>query len=80
MEDFAGAIKYLSGSTYITINLIYNVLAIINYKLIPNNSDVEVIDLTSLNTAFDNIGYENAFEDETITEQPKSRKICINTS
>ncbi|CAB4418985.1 unnamed protein product [Rhizophagus irregularis] len=46
--------------------------------MIPDDSNVEVIDLTSPNTAFDdNVGYEDAPEDE-ITQQPKRRKININ--
>ena len=80
LEDFAEATEYLGGSTYTTISLMYSVLAVISQKLIPNDSDVEVVDLTSQNTAFDDVSYEDAPEDETITEQPKSRKIRINTS
>ena len=57
----------------------YSVLAVISQKLIPNDSDVEVVDLTSQNTAFDDVSYKDAPEDETITEQSKSRKIRINT-
>src|SRR3989337_2503174 len=55
----------------------YSVLAIISQKIIPVD-DVEIVDLTSPDTAFDNIGYEDAPEDEPITEQPKHRKININ--
>jgi len=41
---------------------------------------VEVVDLTSLNTAFDDdVGYEDAPEDEPISKQPRHRKININT-
>jgi hypothetical protein len=40
---------------------------------------VEVIDLTSQNTAFDDdVGYEDAPEDEPISGQPTRRKININ--
>ena len=80
LEDFAEATEYLGGSTYTTISLMYSVLAVISYKLIPDNSDnVEVVDFTNPNTAFDDISYEDAPENETITEQPKNRRICINT-
>ncbi len=45
----------------------YSVLAIISQKIIPVN-DVKIVDLTSLNTVFDNIGYEDVPEDEPITK------------
>src|SRR3954451_5133948 len=53
----------------------------ISKKLLPSDdSNAEVIDLTSPNTAFDDdVGYEDAPEDEPITERPKRRKININT-
>ncbi|CAG8742167.1 9951_t:CDS:2, partial [Rhizophagus irregularis] len=79
LEDFAGATEYLGGSNYTTISLMYSLLAVISNKMIPDDSNVEVIDLTSPNTAFDDdVGYEDAPEDE-ITQQPKHRKININT-
>ncbi|GBC12879.2 zinc finger BED domain-containing protein 1-like [Rhizophagus irregularis DAOM 181602=DAOM 197198] len=79
LEDFAGATEYLGGSNYTTISLMYSLLAVISNKMIPDDSNVEVIDLTSPNTAFDDdVGYEDAPEDE-ITQQPKRRKININT-
>ncbi|CAB5131700.1 unnamed protein product [Rhizophagus irregularis] len=80
LEDFAGATEYLGGSKYTTISLMYSVLAIINQKILPDdNSDVEVIDLTSQNMAFDDdVGYEDAPEDEPISGQPIRRKININ--
>ncbi len=80
LEDFAEATEYLGGSKYTTISLMYSVLAIINQKILPDdNSDVEVVDLTSPNTAFDDdVGYEDAPEDEPISKQPKRRKININ--
>ena len=41
---------------------------------------MEVVDLTSPNMAFnDDVGYEDAPEDEPISEQSKRRKININT-
>ena len=44
-----------------------------------DNSDVEIIDLTSPNIAFDDdIGYEDTLEDKPITERSKCRKININ--
>ncbi|CAB5362683.1 unnamed protein product [Rhizophagus irregularis] len=44
-----------------------------------DNSDVEVIDLTSQNMAFDDdVGYKDAPEDEPISGQPIRRKININ--
>ncbi|CAG8713878.1 6450_t:CDS:2, partial [Funneliformis caledonium] len=80
LEDFAGATEILGGKKYTTISLMYSILAVINQKLIPDDkSYVEIIDLTSLNIAFnDDVGYEDALEDEPITEQPKRRKININ--
>ncbi|CAB4396796.1 unnamed protein product [Rhizophagus irregularis] len=53
----------------------------IKQKILPDNdSNVEDIDLTNSNTAFDDdVGYEDAPEDESISEQPKRRKININT-
>ena len=79
LEDFAEATKYLDGSNYTTISLIYSLLAIISKNIIPDNSNIEVIDLTSPNTAFDNdIDYEDAPDDDPITQQPKRRKININ--
>ena len=56
-------------------------LSVISQKLLPDdNSDVKVVDLTSPNTAFDDdVGYEDAPDDEPITERPKRRKININT-
>ena len=80
LEDFAEATEYLGGSKYTTISLMYSVLAMISKKILPDNSNVEIVDLTSPNTAFDDdVGYEDAPEDELITEQPKRRKININT-
>ena len=59
----------------------YSVLAIINQKISPDDdSNVKVVDLTSSNMAFDDdVGYEDAPEDEPISKQPKRRKININT-
>src|SRR5436190_24332121 len=59
----------------------YSVLAMISKKILPNDdSNVEVVDLTGSNTAFDDdVGYEDAPDDEPITERPKHRKININT-
>ncbi|CAG8762012.1 7119_t:CDS:2 [Funneliformis caledonium] len=50
--------------------LMYSILAVINQKLIPDdNSDVKIIDLTSLNTVFDDdVSYEDILEDKPITE------------
>lgn len=81
LEDFAEATEYLGGSKYTTISLMYSVLAMISKKILPGgNSDVEVVDLTNPNTAFDDdVGYEDAPEDEPTTERPKRRKININT-
>ena len=57
----------------------YSLLVIISKKIILENSDMEVIDLTSPNITFDdNIDYEDASEDEPITQQPKHKKININ--
>ena len=79
LEDFAEATEYLGGSKYTTISLMYSILAVISQNILPDDSNIEVIDLTSPNTAFDDdIGYEDAPEDEPITEQPKRRKININ--
>src|SRR5215213_212555 len=80
LKDFAKATEYLGGSKYTTISLMYSVLVIISQKLLPDdNSNVEVVDLTSPNTAFDDdVGYEDAPEDEPISIQPKCRKININ--
>ncbi|CAG8720698.1 16691_t:CDS:2, partial [Funneliformis caledonium] len=48
-------------------------------NIVPDDSSIEVVDLTSPNTTFDDdIGYEDALEDELITRQPKCRKININ--
>ena len=57
----------------------YSVLAIINQKILPDdNFNVEVVDLTSPNTAFDdNVGYEDAPEDEPISKQPKCKKLIL---
>ncbi|CAG8499245.1 17977_t:CDS:2 [Funneliformis caledonium] len=78
-KDFAGVTEYLGGSNYTTISLMYSLLAIISKKIIPENSDMEVINLTSPNTAFDDdIGYEDVPEDEPITQQPKSLYQSIN--
>ena len=53
MEDFARVTEYLGGSNYTTISLMYSLLAIISKKIISENSDIEVINLTSPNTIFD---------------------------
>ena len=69
LEDFAEATEYLGGSKYTTINLMYSILAMISKKILPDNSNVKIVDLTSSNTAFDDdVGYEDAPEDEPITE------------
>jgi len=90
LEDFAEATEYLGGSKYTTISLMYSILTVISQKILPDddsdddlddNFNMEIVDLTSSNTAFDdNVSYEDAPEDEPITEQPKCRKININTS
>ena len=80
LEDFAEATEYLGGSKYTTISLMYSVLAMISKKILPDNSNVKIVDLTSPNTAFDDdVSYKDAPEDELITERPKRRKININT-
>ncbi|CAG8556190.1 7636_t:CDS:2 [Funneliformis caledonium] len=67
-EDFAGITEYLGGSNYITISLMYSLLTIISQKIIPKDAEIEVIDLTSPNTTFDNdVSYEDAPEDEPVT-------------
>ena len=69
LEDFAGVTEYLGESNYTTISLMYSLLAIISKKIISENSDIEVIDLTSPNTAFDDdIGYKDTPENEPITQ------------
>jgi len=61
LEDFAGATEYLGGSNYTTISLMYSLLAVISNKMIPDDSNTEVIDLTSPNTVFgDDVDYEDA--------------------
>lgn len=78
LEDFAEATEYLGGSKYTTISLMYSILEIISQKLLPDDSEVEIVDLSNPNTAFDdNIGYTDAPEDDT--EGFKSRKISINS-
>ncbi|PKY50971.1 hypothetical protein RhiirA4_467758 [Rhizophagus irregularis] len=43
-----------------------------------NDSNVENINLTNSDTAFDDdVGYEDAPEDESISEQPKRRKLIL---
>ncbi|CAG8769240.1 2984_t:CDS:2, partial [Funneliformis caledonium] len=67
LEDFAEVTEYLSGSNYTTISLMYSLLAIISKNIVLDDSSIEVVDLTSPNTAFDdNVGYEDALEDEKI--------------
>ena len=79
LEDFAGVTEYLGGSNYTTISMMYSLLTMISQKIMPDNINMEIIDLTSPNTAFDDdLGYEDAPEDEPITQQPKRRKININ--
>jgi len=51
LKNFAKATGYLGESKYITISLIYNVLAIINQKIIPVD-DIEIVDLISSDIAF----------------------------
>ncbi|CAG8773150.1 695_t:CDS:2, partial [Funneliformis caledonium] len=72
LEDFAEVTEYLSRSNYTTISLMYSLLAIISKNIVPDDFSIEVVDLTSLNTTFDDdVGYEDASEDEPITRQPK---------
>ena len=80
LEDFAGVTEYLGGSKYTTISLMYSLLVMISQKVMPvDDSNTEVIDLTSPNTAFDDdVGYDDAPDDEPITGYPKRRKININ--
>src|SRR6266542_68762 len=78
LEDFAEATEYLGRSNYITISLIYSLLAIISKNIIPDDFNIEVVDLTSPNTAFDDdIDYEDVSEDESITQQSKRRKSIL---
>jgi hypothetical protein len=80
LEDFAGVTEYLGGSNYTTISMMYSLLTMVSQKIMPDNINAEIIDLTSPNTAFDDdLGYEDAPEDEPVTQQPKRRKININT-
>ncbi len=78
LKDFAEATEYLNGSNYTTISLMYSLLAIISKNIIPDDSNIEVVDLTSPNTAFDDdIDYEDVSEDESITQQSKRRKSIL---
>ena len=62
LEDFAGATEYLGRSKYATISLMYSVLAMIKQKILPDNdSNVEDIDLTNSDTAFDDDQKMNLF-------------------
>ncbi|CAG8496625.1 6890_t:CDS:2 [Funneliformis caledonium] len=52
---------------------------IISQNILSDDSNIEVIDLTSLDTAFDDdIYYKDASENEPITKQPKYKKFNIN--
>ncbi|CAG8711095.1 1514_t:CDS:1, partial [Funneliformis caledonium] len=73
--NFAGVTEYLDGSNYILISLMFSLLTIFSQKII-SDAEIEVIDLTSPNTVFDdNVSYKDAPEDEPITQQPKHRKL-----
>jgi len=78
LEDFAEATEYLGGSKYTTISLMYSILEIISQKLLPDGSEVEIVDLSNSNTAFDdNVSYNDISEDDD--EPITGRKISINT-
>ncbi len=69
LKDFAEATEYLNGSNYTTISLMYSLLVIISKNIVSDDFNIEVVDLTSPNTAFDDdIGYEDALKDEPITQ------------
>lgn len=78
LEKFAEATEILGGSNYTTISLMYQALEVIKKELYISTEESVVIDLTTLNTVFDdNIGYIDAPDDEINTDYPKERNISI---
>ncbi|GBC20052.1 hypothetical protein GLOIN_2v1482909 [Rhizophagus irregularis DAOM 181602=DAOM 197198] len=57
LEPFANATELLGGSQYVTVSFMYPAINVIIKDVKPSNSnsnEVEVVDFTEPNTAFDN--------------------------
>lgn len=82
LEPFAHATEFLGGSKYATVSFMYHAINIVTKNVKPSESDEnhETIDLTESDMAFDDdVGYEDADEDDVTDDQSKRRKIKINT-
>lgn len=80
LAPFAEATELLGGSKYATISFMYHAINVITKGVASfEEEEVEVVDFTKPNMAFDdNIGYEDADDEDVIDNQPSVRKIKIN--
>jgi hypothetical protein len=70
----------LGGNTYTTISFMHQALQIIKQDIYPLTKESVNIDLTTLDTVFDeDVEYVDSPEDEIGTRYPKGRKIYIET-
>ena len=83
LEPFANATELLGGSQYATVSFMYPAINVITKGVKPsdsNSNDVEVVDFTEPNTAFDDdVEYEDSEDGDIANNQSKQRKIKINT-
>lgn len=83
LEPFANATELLGGSQYATVSFMYPAINVITKGVKPsdsNSNEVEVVDFTEPNTAFDDdVEYEDTEDGDIANNQSKQRKIKIST-
>jgi hypothetical protein len=78
LQPFYDATKLLGGEKYATASFMYYVVATLQIKVMPK--DIETVDLTNDDNAFDDVEFEDGTDDDVIfmnESQNKKRKIKI---
>lgn len=77
LQPFYDATKLLSGEKYATASFIYYIVASLQIKVIPE--ETETVDLTNDDDAFDDVEFEDGNNNDVIIvdESQKKRKIKI---
>ncbi|CAB4412004.1 unnamed protein product [Rhizophagus irregularis] len=77
LEPFANATELLGGSQYATVSFMYSAINVITKGVKPSNSnsnEVEVVDFTKPNTAFDDVvEYEDSEDGDNTNNQSKQQ-------
>lgn len=82
LEPFASGTELLEGSKYATISFMYDAIAELKKGVYSAHDMLEPddIDLANFTTVFDDdVGIEDADDDDEVDDHPKRRKILINT-